>query len=284
MNEPEFAELAAGHSLGALSAEDERRYRAALAAHPEWSAIAEDDADTAALLADGATSVAPPPALRDALLARIAVTPQSADPEDAPSVAAEDALAPEPASEPAPADAPVAGAAPGPVAPEDSRSASAAGAADGSRRPRRLMFALAACLVLILGLGVGAAVVIPQLLRPAAVVALDRIENAPDAAQKTVSLPSGGHATAHWSASIGTAVLVSDGLEPLGGKQTYELWFVRGDGPVSAGVFAAEPGTTTAQLSGSMHAGDAIAVTVEQTGGSPTGKPTSQPIIVIPTS
>ncbi|WP_439901843.1 anti-sigma factor [Microbacterium azadirachtae] len=277
MNEQEFAELAAGQSLGSLSVQDEQRYRAALAAHPEWAPIVADDADTAALLAEGVPPIAPPPALRDALLARIAVTPQ------------------EPAAA-APVDAPPAGAAPAPAASAPADAASALpdegdqdpapqpSAAAPARRPRRLLFALAACLVLVVGLGAGAAVVIPQLLRPAAVVALDRIENAPDAAQKTVSLPSGGHATAHWSASIGAAVLVSDGLEPLGTARTYELWFVRGDTPVSAGVFAAEPGTTTAQLRGSMHAGDAIAVTVEPAGGSPTGKPTTQPIVVIPTS
>ncbi|MFD6700206.1 MULTISPECIES: anti-sigma factor domain-containing protein [unclassified Microbacterium] len=282
MNEPEFAELAAGHSLGSLSAEDERRYRVALAAHPEWSPIADDDADTAALLAEGASPVAPPPALRDALLARLAVTPQNPDTEGETAAAGEGVVSTgsETVPDVAPDKAPVSDS----RQQERARSASAAGGEGASRRPRRLLFALAACLVLIVGLGVGAAVVIPQLLRPAAVVALDRIESEPDAAQKTVALPSGGHATAHWSASIGTAVLVSDGLEPLDGNQTYELWFVRGDAPVSAGVFAAEQGTTTAQLRGSMHAGDAIAVTVEPAGGSPTGKPTSQPIVVIPTS
>ncbi|MGN7860079.1 anti-sigma factor [Microbacterium sp. 22303] len=278
MNESEFAELAAGHSLGSLSAEDERRYRAALAAHPEWSSIAEDDAETAALLAEGVPPVAPPPALRNALLARITATPQDRD-VDAPPVDARPAVSDAPPAESDQAAVPEAAA-------QERRPAGsdAPAAAKPARRPRRLLFALAACLVLIVGLGVAASVVIPQLLRPAAVVALDKIENAPDAAQKTVSLPSGGHATAHWSASIGTAVLVSDGLEPLDDKQTYELWFVRGDAPVSAGLFAAEPGTTTAQLKGDMHAGDAIAVTVEPAGGSPTGKPTTQPIVVIPTS
>ncbi|GAB6859558.1 anti-sigma factor [Microbacterium xylanilyticum] len=272
MNEQEFAELAAGHSLGSLSAEDERRYRAALAAHPEWAPIAEDDADTVTLLAEGVPPVAPPPALRDALLARIAVTPQDPD-------AGRDAGVEKPELAPAP------GVTPSIARPANDDTADADAVEAGTRRrPRRLLFALAACLVLMVGLGAGAAVVIPQLLRPAAVVALDRIESAPDAAQKTVSLPTGGRATAHWSASIGAAVLVSDGLEPLDGARTYELWFVRGDTPVSAGVFDAEPGTTTAQLRGSMHAGDAIAVTVEQAGGSPTGKPTTQPIVVIPTS
>ena len=39
MNEQEFAELSAGHALAALSPEDERRYREALAVHPEWAAM-----------------------------------------------------------------------------------------------------------------------------------------------------------------------------------------------------------------------------------------------------
>ncbi|MDR2322503.1 MAG: anti-sigma factor [Microbacterium sp.] len=265
MNESEFAELAAGHSLGALSARDEERFRAALAERPEWTTIADDDADTASLLAEGVPAVPPPPGIRDALLARIAVTTQ--EPEDAaePVVPAGPEKAP-----PAPA---AAGAGSG--ARDDARS---------PRRPRRLLFGLAAGLVLLIGLGVGAAVVIPQLLRPAAVVALDRIENAPDAAEKTVQLPEGGTATAHWSASMGAAVLVADGLGRLDAAKTYELWFVRGSTPVSAGVFEAAQGVTTAQLKGAMHAGDAIAVTIEPAGGSPTGKPTSEPILVIPTS
>jgi anti-sigma-K factor RskA len=33
-----------------------------------------------------------------------------------------------------------------------------------------------------------------------------------------------------------------------------------------------------------MHEGDVIAVTVEPAGGSPTGQPTSDPIIAIPTA
>ena len=254
MNETDFAELAAGHSLGALSEADERRYQDALTAHPEWRWIAEDDDQTTALLAEGAPVIAPPAAVRDALLARIAQTPQISGVSDS---ADEDA--PEPA-----ADSP----------------------ADASRpRPRRrLVFALAACLVLIVGLGIGASVVITQALRPAAVVALEQIENAPDAAQKSVSLADGGTATAHWSASVGDAVLVTDGLPPLDRDQTYELWFVRDGSPVSAGVFSANRGKTTAQLQGTMQAGDAIAVTVEQAGGSPTGAPTTDPLVVIPTS
>ena len=64
MNEKDFAELAAGAALHALSADDERRYRRALAEHPEWAAQDDTDAQTGALLADG---VAPD---KSAVLAR----------------------------------------------------------------------------------------------------------------------------------------------------------------------------------------------------------------------
>jgi anti-sigma-K factor RskA len=79
-------------------------------------------------------------------------------------------------------------------------------------------------------------------------------------------------------------VLVADGIPTPAKGETYELWFVRGDAPVSAGVFDVDGGKATALLTGDMQAGDAIAVTVEQAGGSPTGKPTTDPVIVIPTA
>jgi len=248
MNEDEFAELAAGRALHALSDADERRYADALVAHPEWTAIAEHERETAALLADGAAPVDPPAGIRDALLAQIALTPQEAVP---------------PAAAPA---APAPGSVPRP------------------RRWSRGLFALAASLVLIVGLGVGAAVLIPQLTKPASVVALDAIEAAPDAQQATVELDSGAQATAHWAASVGSAVLVTDGLAALSDDETYQLWLVRGEEALPAGLFETDAGDATALLDGTMHEGDVIAVTVEQAGGSPTGLPTTEPIIAIPTA
>ena len=47
MNEKDFAELAAGAALDALSPDDQQRYHAALAAHPEWQSIVDADADSA---------------------------------------------------------------------------------------------------------------------------------------------------------------------------------------------------------------------------------------------
>lgn len=250
MNEKEFAELAAGHAVNALSVEDEQRHSAALAAHPEWSSITESDAETVALLADAVVTVTPPISIRDALLAQIAVTPQG-------EIPAERTASPFETS----ADAPAA-----------------------PRRWGRMLFALAASVALVVGIGVGVSVLGSQLNRPASVIALEQIEAAGDAQQATVDLEDGAQATAHWSASVGDVVLVTEGLASLDEDSAYELWFVREDGAVPAGVFDTDAGTATALLEGTMREGDVIAVTVEQAGGSPTGEPTTDPIIVIPTA
>lgn len=266
MNEQEFAELAAGAALDALSPDEQQRYHAALVAHPEWQSIADADAVTAALLAEGAMPVAPPIDIRSSLLARIAQTPQDGDAIDVdPSSAA-------------PTDA---GSAPPPETP---RASSDGLARKAPAHPLRILFALAACLALLVGVGVGTVALNEHLNRPASVVALDEITAADDAQQATIELADGGAATAHWSASLGKSVLVTDGIPALADGETYELWYVRGDTPVSAGVFDAVDGDATAVLAGEMHEGDVIAVTIEQDGGSPSGAPTTDPVIVIPTA
>ncbi|WP_029258696.1 MULTISPECIES: anti-sigma factor [unclassified Microbacterium] len=263
MNEKDFEELAAGAALHSLSADDERRYRSALAEHPEWEDTVDADIATAASLADRVEPVAAPAHIRSALLAQIADMPQnggsrtdtdvSSSHEERPAVV--DVSHTEPQPEP-----------------------------KKQRRWTRTVFALAACLAVLVGVGIGAVALNQQLNPPASVIALQEIEAADDAQQATVTLDDGGSATAHWSASTGKAVLVADGLPSAGEGQTYELWFVRGDAPVSAGVFDVDGGDATALLAGDMQAGDAIAVTVEQAGGSPSGQPTTDPVIVIPTA
>ena len=262
MNEQEFAELAAGHALHALSANDEARYAAALRARPEWEALAAADAETVAQLSDAVAPVAPGPNVRDALMSQIASTPQlSGD------------------------DAAVARAA-GPLGGVDPATAT------DSRMPRtraprkklRLFYALAASLVLVARIGYGAVTLTNQLRAPASVVALADIEAAGDAQQASTTLANDGTATVHWSAELGKAVLVADGLEALDAEQTYELWFVRGTTPVSAGTFTPSDGEAVALLRGEMHAGDVVAVTVERSGGSPTGLPTSDPVLAIATT
>ena len=255
MNEQQFAELAAGHALNALSPEDEAAFIDALAEHPEWEHFVASDAATVAALSDSVAEVSPPTTVRSELLARIASTQQD---------------------HPAQAAAPASSLESAPVVPVESRRRSWG---------PRAWFALAASLVLLIGVGGGAVVIAQQLNRPAAVVALERIEAAPDAQVASTTLPDGGEATVHWSESVGDVVFVSDGLPTLNDDQSYELWFVRDSGAIAAGVFeAGADGEATAVLSGTMSPGDIIAVTVEPAGGSPDGKPSSDPIVAIPTA
>jgi anti-sigma-K factor RskA len=250
VTEDEFALLAAGAALGALSDDDQRAYRRALADHPEWSRIADDDAETAAALADLPGEVAPPPALRDALLARIDETP--ADPaHEADGRASTD---------------------------RDPTRAATRGWG------RRGWFTLAASVVLLVGIGTATIITVERAAQPAVVVALDHIQSAPDAQKATASVEGGGQATLHWSESLGQAVLVTGEMPQLPDNHTFELWYVRDKTAIPAGTFDATGHSSSAVLKPGMQPGDVIAVTVEQAGGSATGQPTSDPILTIPTS
>jgi len=156
--------------------------------------------------------------------------------------------------------------------------------ADPARpRARRRWFALAAVVAGLAVVGGGAYAAVSQLSRPAAVVALDQIEKAGDAASASAELSSGGEVTLHWSAELGRAVMTADELPDIEDDRDYEMWFVRDDGPVSAGVFS-EDDDAIALIDTEMHAGDVFAVTVEQAGGSESGLPTTDPFVVIATS
>jgi anti-sigma-K factor RskA len=273
MDEKEFAELAAGAALNALSPADRQAFEAARRAHPEWEHWALTDAATAASLADGVSDAPPPLTLRSTLLSRIATTPQ------VPAVDASVAAAAEPARrwvEPPPAEEvrkPVEPPPPTAVIQAVSR-----------RNWTRGILGLAASMVLLVALGLGAALLNDYVNRPPEIVALQQIEGASDAQSATVEVTDGGTATAHWSESVGKVVLESQGLPAIADDQSFELWFVRDGTPVSAGTFEAPDGAATALLDGAMEPGDTIAVTIEPQGGSPTGEPSSEPIVAIPTA
>ncbi|WP_347979198.1 anti-sigma factor [Microbacterium sp. ProA8] len=275
MNEEEFAELAAGAALNALSPADREAFEAARRRHPEWQHLVDTDAATAAALADTVSDALPPLTLRSTLLARVAATPQlPATPQrpamDAAAAAAAEPVAAwsesdeQPAAEPPPATAVI--------------------QAVSRRRWTRGILGLAASLVLLVALGLGAATINDYLNRSAEVVALQQIEDAPDAQSTTVEVTDGGTATAHWSESVGKVVVVSQGLPQIADDESFELWFVRGGDAVSAGTFESADGQATALLDGEVEPGDVIAMTIEPQGGSPTGEPSSEPIVVIPTA
>ena len=131
----------------------------------------------------------------------------------------------------------------------------------------RAWFALAASLALLVGVGWGAVFVGEQLNRPGIRRRARQIEAAPDAQAETVTLSDGGDATAHWSESVGKAVLVTDGLPTIADDQSFELWFVRDGAPDLGGhLRPTADGSATALLDGAMEPGDVIAVTVEAAG------------------
>lgn len=327
MNVHEFAELSAGRALRALSADEERAFLEALAAHPEWQAIADADLETTAALADGAAPVEPPAEIRSQLLNRIrggaaSVGSESATaPMSPPPVPPVPPVPPMPPMPPAPqvsfppvapeAPAPQSAATEPPFAPQSAtdavtRAESAATGPDEAatitpeeaaprasappteviqaiqrRNWTRGLFALVASIALLVGIGWGVGAITDTLRTPPAVKTLALIESADDARSASAQIGEAGEATLHWSDSVGEAVLVATGLPEVDDAHTFELWFVRGDQPISAGTFDATDGEATAELAGELQAGDAVAITVEQRGGSPEGVPTTDPIVAI---
>ncbi|MGR6742260.1 anti-sigma factor [Microbacterium arborescens] len=276
MNEQTFAELSAGYALGALSPEDELAYREALEAHPEWMPLVEADAAAAALLSEGVADVAPPPALRASLLAQIGA-PVAEPVAEQPSSREDDVA--DPADE----------------LHDDDPRAAASGYSVGSpateelqtvqrRNWTRSLFALTASIALLVGIGWGVGALTQDMRAPSAESVLAQIERSDDAQSSTAQLGDGGEATVHWSPSVDGVVLVADGLPEIADDQSYEAWFVRGSAPIPAGAFESSDGSAAMLLEGDMQPEDVIALTIEQSGGSPSGLPTTDPIVAIPTS
>jgi anti-sigma-K factor RskA len=276
VNEQTFAELSAGYALGALSPEDELAYREALEAHPEWMPLVEADAAAAALLSEGVADVAPPPALRASLLAQIGA-PVAEPVAEQPSSREDDVA--DPADE----------------LHDDDPRAAASGYSVGSpvteelqtvqrRNWTRSLFALTASIALLVGIGWGVGALTQDMRAPSAESVLAQIERSDDAQSSTAQLVDGGEATVHWSPSVDGVVLVADGLPEIADDQSYEAWFVRGSAPIPAGAFESSDGSAAMLLEGDMQPEDVIALTIEQSGGSPSGLPTTDPIVAIPTS
>ena len=73
-------------------------------------------------------------------------------------------------------------------------------------------------------------------------------------------------------------VLVAEDLPSPPEGETYEAWILRDDVPEPAGLFEPnETGSAAAPIEGSIEGADAVAVTVEPSGGS--SSPTSDPLI-----
>ena len=302
MNEQQFRELSAARALHALSPEEEQEFSEAQAAHPEWQPIVDEDRETAARLGAASAEAAPPRGAREAILDLISRTPQFEAPEHR-LPGAQSAFGG------AAAGGAAAGAGGGAAAPGDPRGDAAVPAGDSGsvgsaeelfpelaedpddaehpeqafRRSRRkaAWFGLAASVAVLLAVALALPVrgmIAPQ--DPVS-VALQQVESASDARTASVNVAGSGEATLHWSDSTGQAVFVTEGMAAAPDNHDYELWIVRGDQPISLGVMHADADGGAAVLADGFQAGDALAVTVENRGGSPSGAPTTDPIVVV---
>ena len=290
MTKEEFSELAAAFALGAVSAEERARFEQTLAKHPEWAELVDVDRRTVTALAAAMPEEAPREQVKASLMSQLDALIEAGERPSAlrdspPLVQAVDR-----ASLPAAQTVPAYPAQPAPSAPQVPPAARPDLPEDGeeglSRRRRfgTRILATLAVVALIVGVGSGLfSALQPQ--RPAGVVALEQIAAAPDAQSASTRVTGGGEAALTWSANQGKAVLITAGLNQAPSGHTYELWFVRGEEKIPAGTFDPNSqGEAAVLVSGEMHEGDVIAVTVEVTGGSPNGLPSDKLVFAIPTS
>lgn len=242
--------------LNALDPSELGEFEAHLAVCPTCSREVVEFCETAAELSLLA-STPPPPALKGSVMAAIrgvrVLPPEAPDTAEqaAPSVVSEPQLAPVAA-----------------VAPIDEL------ALRRQRRTTRLLsLAVAAAMVIALGLG-GWVVTLVQRETPVATSTLEtELLNAPDLQGYTVDLKDGGQATFVASKSLNRALFSSGDLPALQPDQSWQLWTL--SGPLSAPTRATPDnlvsgvGTAKQWFKGPVGQSDALAVSIEQAGGAP---------------
>jgi anti-sigma-K factor RskA len=247
---PDIHTLTGAYAVDALPEDERRAFERHLAA---CSACAQEVAELQATAARlGSASVAaPPPGLRDAVMARIADVRQEGPAGTAGSVTSI-------------ADAP--------------RSR-------GSRRWMTTLLAPAAAVMAIAILGLSAVVVnlggrIDQLESQS--TQLTDVMAAADA--RTIEIDTGGDETARlvMSPSRSEAVLLVDGMAAAPEDHNFVIWLIDGDGtPQPAGTLSVdERGRATRVVAGDLATAAAIGVTVEPA-DQPIEEPTTDPVMVV---
>lgn len=290
------SEEAVAYALGDLSADDARAFETQLGESQQLRDEVSPLMDTVATLGLAVSPVQPSAGMKEALMARIAVTPQLPALDDAAAPAADpvpDArgahLAPVAPLTPVASDEP-AQAAPAHSAPKRSASQSSIPmsglAADRATarwfsRPGAIVAAAAAAVALFFGGALAA-----DVIRPGGDVAqqtLAQVVAAPDATVLTSAVEGGASASLISSQELGLSVMVFDGLAELSADEAYALWYITDGEPTPAGLFSVEEdGTVVQVLDGEFVAGTVVGVTVEPASGSPA--PTTTPIVAIATA
>lgn len=228
-----FDDLKEAYALGALDEEERLWFEGYLEAHPELRAEADELLSVADLLALAPDELDPPPNLRRDLLTRIGAEAGAGAAGDAPPTGAPLRRARTPA------------------------------------RRGRLSLALAALASLATVLLVAGLFLWNASLREEN----EQLRGAFDDRRSYELVGSGAAQDVRGEVlrlGDGRAVLVTQGLPEAPEGQTYEAWLLRGGVPEPAGLFVPqEGGTAAAPVEGSLEGAEAVAVTVEPSGGSP---------------
>lgn len=233
MTHAEAEELLGAYALDALPDAETRRVAEHLAGCPEHAAAAAELRATQSLLALTADDVPPPPELRQ----RIRQAMQG-DPSQ-----------PRPVFRPASGAAPVRRAFRWP-----------------SWTPRRAYVAVAAAVLVSLGIGGGIGYQFSASQQPLAYTFQGDPTRAPGAQARLV-----------YFRDRQQAVLAVSGLPRLTAGHIYEIWLIKGGVPVDEGIGADPNGALAAQISGNVPRFDQLAITIEP---GEQQLPTTTPILI----
>jgi anti-sigma-K factor RskA len=145
-------------------------------------------------------------------------------------------------------------------------------------RPAAVLLGAAAAVIIAVG---GTVVAIDLTREPSAI---EQITAAADYERVVHEMEGGASVTAVWSASLARAALIVEEMDAAPSGHVYQAWLIDGEGHAAPDVVFNPDGDGPVSLSlvGAMHAGDAIGITIEPTGGS--DEPTTPPILVIETA
>ena len=232
--------LAGAYALDALPDDERAFFERHLAACDACRLEVAELTETAARLGSGAVS-APPPGLRERILAAADVTrqlPPQAEPE--------------------------------PARPMPSTWA---------RVRDRALMPVAACLALVVVALSGRVLNLNRQIDadvgPDADAAVVAVLGATDLETVELDMEGGGPGRFLYSPSADQGVLVAAGMPTVSADKTYELWLIHDGTPVPAGLFRPDgSGAAVAEVEGIVRGAELVAVTVEPAAGSkrPTGE------------
>lgn len=236
-------DLAAAYALDAINDAERTAFESHLAGCAHCQHEVAEFLEVSLMLSAG-LDVQPPPALREQLLAQVALTPQDA------------------------------------VAPQDSGADELADRrAARHRTPGRFhRWALAGVAAAAITIGAIAVTQWPQDTPDPSIVAVQEVLDAPDAVRASETV-NGASITVVTAYSLNQSAVLTEDLASAPQGQDYQLWFVSEDGSaVSAGLLPRDHDQFL--LEGPPGEAIAVGITLEPTGGSE--QPTSEPLVAVP--